>query len=98
MPITTPVKLVSDKSWQDTEPVFIQSSPRRMGQGPARRALRRQNNIFVSLRTPESPTIVYLANKTRSKLGQAVTKTGNRRTNDFVEIPSRFPKSNHDRD
>jgi hypothetical protein len=99
MPFTTPVKLLSDKSWQDTEPVFIQSSPQRMGQGPARRVLRRRNNhVLVSLRTPESPTVVYLADKRRRTLGQAVTKTGNRRTNDFVEVPGRFPnnKSNHD--
>lgn len=97
MPITTPVNLLSDKSWQDTEPVFIQSSPQRMGQGPAPRVLRRRNNIFVSLRTPESPTVVYLADKRRRTLGQAVAKTGNRRSYDFVEVPSRFPsnKLNH---
>jgi hypothetical protein len=95
MPFTTPVKLLSDKSLTDTEPVFIQSSPQRMGQGPARRVLRRRNNlnVFVSLRTPESPTVVYLADKRRRKLGQAITKTGNRRTNDFVEVPSRFPNN-----
>jgi hypothetical protein len=98
MPFTTPVELLSGKSWRDTEPVFIQSSPQRMGQGPARRVLRRRNNVFVSLRTPESPTVVYLADKRRRKLGQAITTTGNRRTNDFVEVPSRFPnnKLNHD--
>lgn len=91
---TTPVKSLSDKSWQDTQPVFIQSSPQRMGQGPAPRVRRRNNNVFVSLRTPESPTVVYL-DKRRRKLGQAVTvtKTGNRRTNDFVEVPSRFPNN-----
>jgi hypothetical protein len=93
MPFTTPVELLSDKSLWDTEPVFIQSSPQRMGQGPARRVLRRRNNVFVSLRTPESPTVVYLADKRRRKLGQAITKTGNRRTNDFVEVPSRFPNN-----
>lgn len=92
MPITTPVKRLSDKSWQDTKPVFIQSSPQRMGQGPAPRVLRRRNKVFVSLRTPESPTVVYL-DKRRRKLGQAVTKTGNRQTNDFVEVPSRFPNN-----
>jgi hypothetical protein len=88
---TTPVELLSDKSRWDTEPVFIQSSPQRMGQRPARRVLHRRKNVFVSLRTPESPTEVYLADKRRRKLGQAITKTGlgNRRTNDFVEVPSR---------
>jgi hypothetical protein len=90
MPFTTPVEHLSDKPLRDTEPVFIQSSPPRKGQGPARRVLRRRNNIFVSLRTPESPTLVYLAEKRHRKLGQAITKTGNRRTNDFVEVPSRF--------
>jgi hypothetical protein len=93
MPFTTPVELLSDKSWLDTEPVFIQSSPQRMGQGPARRVSRRRNDVFVSLRTPESPTVVYLADKRRRKLGQAITKTGNRRTNDFVELPSGFSNS-----
>lgn len=93
MPFTTPVELLSDKSLGDTEPVFIQSSPQRMGQRPARRVLRRRNNAFVSLRTPESPTVVYLADKRRRKLGQAITKTEYRRTNDFVEIPSRFPNN-----
>ena len=95
MPFTTPAKLLSNKSWQDTEPVFIQSSPQRMGQRPARRVLRCRNNVFVSLRTPESPTVVYLAEKRCRKLGQAVTKTGNRRTNGmgFVEVPSKFPNN-----
>jgi hypothetical protein len=104
MPFTTPspVRLLSDKSeslWGDTEPVFIQSSPQREGQGrglgPARRVLRRRNDVFVSLRTPESPIVVYLADKKRRKLGQAITKTGNRRTSDFVELPSRFPNTSN---
>jgi hypothetical protein len=93
MPFTTPVERLSDKPLWDTEPVFIQSSPQRMGQGPASRVLRRRNNIFLSLRTPELPTVAYLAEKRRRKLGQAITKTRNRRTGDFVEVPSRFPNN-----
>lgn len=104
MPFTTPAQasaeIRSDSPLPvgDTQPVFIQSSPQRMGQGPARRVLRRGNKVFVSLRTPESPTVVYLAEKRRRELGQAIKKSGSRRTNDFVELPSRFPnsKSKHD--
>ena len=77
MPFTTPVdsERLSVKPLWDTEPVFIQSSPQRMGQGPARRVLCCRNNVFLSLRTPESPTVVYLAEKRHRKLGQAITKT-----------------------
>ena len=100
MPFTTPSPAILSESdskslWVDTEPAFIQSSPQREGQGlgPARWVLRRRNDVFVSLRTPESPTVVYLADKKRRKLGQAITKTGNRRTNDFVKVPGRFPNN-----
>ena len=88
---STPVKLSSAESspWQDTEPVFIQSSPQRRGRGPVPRVLRRQSNVFRSLRTQESPTVAYLTNKSRRQLGQVISKTPQTKGNYYVERPSK---------
>ena len=90
---STPAKLLSAESppsWQDTEPVFIQSSPQRRAHGPPPRVLHRRRNVFLSLRTQESPTVAYLANKSRRQLGQKISKTRTplKKGNYYVERPS----------
>jgi hypothetical protein len=94
-PSTPEPQPVSNKLlWQETELAYIQSSPQKRGHGPRPRVLGCQKGVFISLRTPESPIGVYLANKRHRELGEVKPIENSSRGNNYVKGSSKFFKQN----